>query len=341
VQTLRPRSSLSLAAASLLLAPALGAQSNACPGGPPISAAQISQDACQKALDLFAFMAPQLGASIAGGNLVLGSAGPLGGLGRFSVGLRANVIRGQLPQTDGVTLSPTGRQASDFRPSSQVIGLPGAEAAIGLFRGIPIGVTNVLGVDALASAFFVPDVEADDFSLTTTGSSVRFGYGVRIGILQETLLVPAVSVAVMRRELPTVNLRARVGTADSVRVDGLEASATSWRVAVGKRVALLGLSAGAGQDRYDASASAAAFIASRTVGGLQFPAFVGSLARAEQELTRTNVFGGVSLNFPFLRLSGEIGRVTGGDVAPTFNTFGGRRPNDAYTYGSVGLRFQL
>lgn len=328
-----------------VLAPAAHAQTaNSCPGGAATSPDQIRQDACQKALDLFAFMAPQLGASITGGNTILGSGGALGGLGHFSVGLRANVIRGQLPQTDGVTLGIQGRQASDFAPKSQVLGLPSAEAAVGLFKGIPLGLTNILGVDVLLSAFYVPDVEEDGFSLSTTDGSLKLGYGARIGILQETAIVPGVSVSVLRRDLPTANLTARVGTADSVRVEDFEATTTSWRLVASKRFMLVGVSAGAGQDRYDASASASAYVAPRaiTVAGIPLSVgYDGPVATASQEMTRTNVFGGLSLNLPFVRFAGEVGRVSGGSVPATFNTFGDRRPDDAYTYGSVGVRVQF
>ncbi|HZF73263.1 MAG TPA: hypothetical protein VEZ51_07515, partial [Gemmatimonadaceae bacterium] len=41
--------------------------------------ARASQDACQKAIDLFKYMAPQLGTAIAGGNPTLGQGGNLGG----------------------------------------------------------------------------------------------------------------------------------------------------------------------------------------------------------------------------------------------------------------------
>jgi len=330
-------------AALTIAAPVAHAQANSCPGGTSTSPDQIRQDACQKAIDLFAFMAPQLGASITGGNTILGSGGALGGLGHFSVGLRANIISGQLPQTDGVSLSIGGRQASDFSPKRQVLGLPSAEAAIGIFKGIPLGLTNVGGIDVLLSAFYVPEVEEDGVSLSTTDGSVKLGYGARLGILQETAIVPGVSVSILRRDLPTSNLTALVGTADSVRVRDFKASTTSWRLVASKRLLLLGVSAGAGQDRYDASARASAYIAPRPVGG-GIPiavGFDGDVASAEQEMTRTNVFGGLSLNFPFVRLAGEIGRVSGGSVAQTFNSFGDRRPDDAYTYGSVGVRVQF
>ena len=335
-----------LAAASAALsftAPAAHAQANSCPGGSSTSPDQIRQDACQKAIDLFAFMAPQLGASITGGNTILGSGGALGGLGHFSIGLRANVISGQLPRTENVTLSLQGRTASDFNPKKQVLGLPSAEAAIGIFKGIPLGLTNVGGIDVLLSAFYVPDVEEDGVSLSTTDGSVKLGYGARLGILQETAIVPGVAVSILKRDLPTSNLTARVGSADSVRVEDFKASTTSWRLVASKRFMLLGFSAGAGQDKYDASARASAYIAPRPVGG-GIPlavGFDGDVASAEQELTRTNVFGGLSLNFPFVRLAGEIGRASGGSVPATFNTFGDRKPDDAYTYGSVGVRVQF
>ncbi len=336
-----------LAAASAALsltAPAAHAQANACPGGAAGSPDQIRQDACQKAIDLFAFMAPQLGASITGGNTILGSGGALGGLGHFSIGLRANVIGGQLPQTDNVTLGLSGRTASDFNPKKQVLGLPSAEAAIGIFKGIPVGLTNVGGIDVLLSAFYVPDVDEDGVSLSTTDGSVKLGYGARLGILQETAIVPGVSVSILKRDLPTSNLTARVGTADSVRVEDFKASTTSWRLVASKRFMLLGISAGAGQDKYDASARASAYIAPRpiNVGGIPLAVgFDGDVASAKQELTRTNVFGGLSLNFPFVRLAGEVGRASGGSVPGTFNTFGDRKPDDAYTYGSVGVRVQF
>src|SRR5215212_2514924 len=57
---------------------------------------RAAQDACQKAIDLFNYMAPQLGISITGGNATLGKGGTLGGLGHFSLGLRLNVVQGSI-----------------------------------------------------------------------------------------------------------------------------------------------------------------------------------------------------------------------------------------------------
>jgi hypothetical protein len=300
---------------------------------------QIKADACQKAIDLFNFMAPQLGTSITGGNATLGSASPLGGLGHFSLGLRGNVVRGQIPRTGNISLGVTGAQRSNFDPKSQIVGLPTAEAAIGLFKGVPVGLTNVGGVDALVSVFYVPDVDEDDVTVHTSGGAVKLGYGLRVGILQETSIVPGVSVSFLRRDLPTIDVAARVGTGDSVRVSGLDANTTMWRLAASKRILLLGLTAGAGQDKYDSKAVGQAFVASRPIAaGIVSPAFSATVASVSQRLTRTNVFVGASLNFPIFRIGAELGRASGGSIVTPYNTFGDRSPDDAYTYASFGFR---
>ena len=67
-----------------------------CPAG-------IAQDACQQAYDLYQFMAPQLGLALAGGNAIIGQGSTLGGLGHFSLGVRANVFQGSIPQVNSFT----------------------------------------------------------------------------------------------------------------------------------------------------------------------------------------------------------------------------------------------
>src|ERR1700730_18929472 len=69
---------------------------------------RASQDACQKAIDLFQYLAPQLATSVAGGNATLGQAGSLGGLGHFSAGFRVNALQGRLPHVQNYTLALAG-----------------------------------------------------------------------------------------------------------------------------------------------------------------------------------------------------------------------------------------
>src|SRR4051812_28928582 len=112
-----------LLAAGLLVAAGANvaeAQSSQCAAG-------TTQDACQKSVDLFQFMAPQLGTSIAGGNAQLGQGGTLGGLGHFAIGVRANVIQGTIPDPQNFSLSTTARQQSDLGSKEQILGAPALE----------------------------------------------------------------------------------------------------------------------------------------------------------------------------------------------------------------------
>src|SRR5438874_348507 len=94
-----------LASVALALsASALSAQANTCPGGaqspltPQGAASNAAKDACTQAVDLFQFVAPQLGLALAGGNATLGQGGTLGGIGHFAISLRANAFQGDLPK---------------------------------------------------------------------------------------------------------------------------------------------------------------------------------------------------------------------------------------------------
>ncbi|HEY0779920.1 MAG TPA: hypothetical protein VGD56_18290, partial [Gemmatirosa sp.] len=295
---------------------------------------QLVRDACQKAVDVFQLMAPQLGASVAGGNAVLGTGSALGGLGHFSVGLRANVIQGGLPQLQNVQLSSDGPQRTAIPTNNQVLGLPGAEIGVGLFAGVPVGLTRVGGLDALVSAFYVPNYSSNDFALRTSGGSLKLGVGARLGLLQESRFVPGVSLTYLRRDLPTVAVTARSGD-DTLRVSGLDAHTRAWRLVASKRARLLGVAAGVGQDRYQSSASLSAYVAPRTGLGpdavaYTTPAYDGAIATAEQTLTRTNYFADVRLGVKLVSLVGEVGRSSGGTIAPTYNTFGSHTAGEGY-----------
>ena len=134
---------------------------------------RASQDACQKAIDLFQYIAPQLGTSITGGNATLGQGGNLGGLGHFSVGLRVNAVQGSLPQIQNVTPSVTGATSTQFDTKTQLIPMPTADLAIGIFKGLPLAITNVGGVDLLVSAAYLPEFNSGGVSVKVPNGSLK------------------------------------------------------------------------------------------------------------------------------------------------------------------------
>lgn len=320
-----------VAAMTVALASGAAAQSAACPSGAQGSAAEVSQDGCQQAVDVFQYMAPQLGAAIAGGNATLGQGGTLGGFPHFAIGLRANAVAATLPQVDQFQQSVTGAQRQTLpTKDNQPLPMPVVDAAIGIWRGIPVGVTNVAGVDLLVNASYIPSVNKNDLSVKTPNGSVKFGYGVRLGIIQESVALPGIAVSYIRRDLPDVTLEGTSG-ANTFAVSNVAINTTAYRLVASKHFAVLGLAAGVGQDTYRQSADVQATV---DVLGQDFTSAQVPLS---QDVTRTNVFADLSLDFPVFKLIGEVGQVSGGSVN-TYNSFSGKDANASRLYGSVGLR---
>lgn len=344
---------LSVAVASLVtVAPAAAQAPNPYPDHCPPGTAdafgipdeqRATQDACVKAIDLFKFLTPQLAAVLAGGNAILGTGGTLGGLGHISLGLRANALAGDIPRVDRVTLSTNGATATNFETRNQFIALPTADLALGLFAGLPLGLTNVGGLDLLVSASYLPEFSSNNVEVKVPGGSIRLGYGARLGIIQESLLLPGVGISVLRRGLPRVDVSAR-SQSDSVAVNDFDVTATSWRITASKSLFMFGLTVGGGRDRYSTDADVFADVA-LPLGGRE-TAEIRDVGRARlngtgpdlSRLNRTNYFANLSMNLPFFRLIGEIGQVSGGEIT-TFNTFSGKAADKSRVYGSVGARF--
>src|SRR5688500_17891442 len=331
------RSRMYVALAALVLAPATMSAQSPCPSG--TAAEQAAQDACRMAIDLFQYMAPQIGTVIAGGNATLGQGGTLGGFSVFpfphpkiSIGLRVNALQGSLPNLENVTPDATGENSEMIPVNDQVIPGPAADIAIGLFKGLPLGLTNFGGIDLLLSAMYLPEFDGSNVALELPDGGLKVGYGARIGLLQESLVIPGVSFTWLKRDLPKANISGSTATGGleaDLSVNDLEVSTTAWRVVASKSLVFFGLALGAGQDRYESSA---------TVIGRS--AFGDASTRVEQDLKRTNYFADLSVNLMLLKIIGEVGMVQGGEVN-TFNTWDGTQPADKRLYGSVGARLSF
>lgn len=298
-----------------------------------------TQDACQKAIDLFQFLAPQLGVTIAGGNATIGVGGTIGGLGHVYVSGRANIVQSDIPQVDQVTPSVSGARSDRYPTSTQIIGIPEADASIGILRGFPVGFTNVGGLDLLLSASYLPAFSSGAVDVRLPNGSFKFGAGARLGLIQETPLVPGIAVTYLRRGLPTVDVVAHSG-GDTLRVQSLNVRTDAVRLVVSKSLLAFGVAAGVGEDRYDSRAAASASVASRSLAGvLSGPARTGAIS-LHQTLNRTTYFVDGSLNLVLVRLIAEIGHTTGNTVS-TYNTFESGPAGSGRTYGAIGVRLGL
>ena len=323
-----------------------GAQANTCPNGSSTTIggftipdrARATQDACQMAVDVFQFMAPQLGLALAGGNATLGVGSTLGGLGHFSIGVRANAFSGDVPEITRFPAPSSNGRTNNVLPSkSRILGLPTADAAIGIFGGIPLGLTNVGGIDALVSASYIPNFgDATSEVVVTPEQNLQIGYGVRVGILQESIIVPGVSLTYIKRDLPKTSIVGKSANID-VSITNAKVETSAWRITAGKSFLLFGVVVGAGQDKYKQFANVQA--SSRgTPAGTQ----TSDNIALSQDLTRTNLFADLSLNLPLFKIVAEVGNSSGstGSVT-TFNTFSSGSADKSRTYGSLGLRIGL
>jgi hypothetical protein len=330
----------SIAVVTLLSFSAMGsarAQATVDPGCPPGTVnglgvpdrERATQDACQQAVDLFKYMMPQLGIGLTGGNTTLAQGGALGGLGHFVIGIRGNVLAGtvpvpQQPATNGA------QQRPDYETKDQILGLPAVDLALGVFKGLPLALSNVGGIDLLLSATYIPELSTDNVSITPD-NPLKIGYGARVGLLQESLVIPGIGVSFMKRDLPKTTI---VGfqSNDSLEVRDLDFKTTAWRVTASKSLILFTLAAGVGQDTYDVSTTISAVVNELPPVGRQAmtPVVI------KEKMTRTNYFADLSMNLLLLKLVGTVGMVSGGEL-PTYNTFS-TAADASRMYGSVGVR---
>lgn len=299
------------------------------------SAATAVKQACYASQDLVNYMTPQLATAIAGGSSALAQSGVLGGLGRFALTIRGTaVMNGAFPNINDKPFATNGAPQSYTTKSTPVPGA-GVDFSVGLWKGVNLGATNIGGVDAIVSALYLPDVKGDngDFSITAKDGNLKLGYGVRVGVLDESVVIPGLYVSYLQRDLPTMSLSGSGGTSTGAgtatgtfALNDFSVKTTAIRLVAMKNLLIFGLTAGVGQDSYKGSANIVANVSGQAASGA-----------ASMSMTRTNIFAGVSINFFVFKLAVEGGQVSGGSLAAPFNSFD-KQAGDSRTYLSGGLR---
>jgi hypothetical protein len=324
-----------LVIAGLTFTASAASAQTSCPGTIP-TAATAPENTKQQAVDLFQYVAPQIGQAVSGGSATLGQNSTLGGLGHFSLGVHGTAVAGSVPDVSKFPTCYSGKYSANLATSNTVLPMAGADAAIGIFGGLPLALTNVGGIDLLVSAQYVPEHTFNGIRLTAPDGSLQLGYGARIGLLSESIIVPGVSLSYIKRDLPKVSVAANTNS-DTLTVTGLKVKTSSWRLTASKSLIFVGIGAGVGQDKLDSQVDSV-----RASVGAPAPVgrATGTLGTQTQSLTRTNYFLNATFSLLVAKLTAEVGQSTGGTVT-TFNTFQGSQPAGARTYGSVGVRFGL
>jgi hypothetical protein len=255
---------------------------------------------CDAAVDGTRAFHPVVGILVSGGNPAMGSAATLGGLGHASVTFRANAVNIVLPDLGYTGSSPTVPAGDKlFAPA------PLVEGSFGVYKGMPSG---LLAVDLLGSAQLLPTNQIDNLTVDSDARRIGdialgLGYGARIGLLKGTGPLPAISVSVMRRNIPQITYGdLNAGDRFSYAVD---LNATNFRLIASKQLVLLDLAAGIGWDKYTGDAMIR----------FQDPITLVAQPDIPLDLNNSRVLGFVNagLNLSKVRLTGELGYQGGKD----------------------------
>ena len=324
---------LSMAVGLVCAVAPLGAQTlatSSCPG--TTQAEVVAQNACQQAYDVFQYLVPQIALALSGGNATLGQNSTLGGFGTFSVGVHAAGFSGSVPSPSSFPQATGAPTRNTLSSSSKAIAIPAFDASIGVFGGIPLALTNVGGVDLIASAAVVPNINVGDIVIPPH-TSYQVGYGIRVGLLSESLLIPGLSVTYSQRDLPSISMSSVVGSTSLV-ISDMEIHTHSWRVVGSKSLLIADVAVGGGVDNYDQGAD----IHATVVNGAGTVIGTGVPRGTTQTHSRSNYFANVGVNLLLFRVIGEVGHVSAMDDVQTFNAFSGGAPGRQLTYGSLGVR---
>ena len=259
-----------------------------------------AQRVCGAAVDGTRAFHPLIGILVSGGNPVLGSGGTLGGLGHTSFTLRANAVQVVLPD-----LAYNG--SSSTVPAGDKLWAPAplVEGALGVYRGVGNG---LLALDLLGSAQLLPTDQINNLTVDPDarqigGIALGLGYGARVGLLREQGPLPAVSVSIMRRDIPEITY-GDVAGGDRFSY-GVDLHATNLRIVASKQLLFLDLAAGLGWDKYTGDA----VIRFRDpITGVPYPDVPMKL-----NSSRALGFLNAGMSLSVVRLTGEVGYQGGKD----------------------------
>ena len=282
-----------------------------------------SRRICDAAVDGTRAFHPVAGLLVSGGNPVIGTANTLGGLGHFSLTVRANAADVILPdpEYDGTTGQVPSREEL-YAP------VPLVEGAAGIYEGLPSG---LLSVDFLGSAQLLPTDQIDNLTVDAGARRIGdvalgFGYGLRVGIIRDDGPLPAVSVSAMRRNIP------RIAYGDLEQGDELryavDLQATNLRLVASKQFAALQLAGGIGWDRYTGAAE------------IELRDQPAAALQVDLKESRTLAFLNAGFELAALSVVGEAGYQSGRDQELSTD-FEGFDTTSGKFFAGLGLRLSF
>ncbi|MDX1675726.1 MAG: hypothetical protein R3314_13105 [Longimicrobiales bacterium] len=295
------------------------------PGGVPTEIQNQFSYLCGQVVNALSNVQPTVGIAFSGGAHTLGTASTigrrLGFMPRISVTARANAAFVSVPDAfGGFSATVTDGGTVESMPTS---GLPLAalqgDVVIGVFNGFSLGpAAGGLGaVDLLGSVSFIPAIQKVEDVTGLREDIVNIGIGARVGILQQGLVMPGISVSAMYRTMGEVAFGDLDNPAPAAFASDL--SVLSLRAGVSKGILTFDFAAGAGYDIYTSDAQLnwnltyecpATTCGTATTVDLQPDQPVAG----ELRTAAWNVYGNVGISLLLLNIVGEVGYQKATDV---------------------------
>ncbi len=317
---------------------------------------------CAQVVGAMTQVQPAIGMAFSGGAHTLGTATTIGrrfGVPRISVAARATAAFADIPDLfDGYTPNFHDGRLPAMGTTTLPLGAVQGDVSIGVFNGFAMGpaLAGLGAVDLLASLSYLP-------ALDRTGLQrdiFNWGAGARIGILQQGLTMPGVSVSGMFRKMGTVSfgeIDPAHATAGDPAEFGTDLRTLSFRAAVSKRILALDLAAGAGYDLYSSNVHFDVILQCPAEecaipGGVALrPQYDGSPGIDGPLRTAAwNVYADLGLSLTMLNVVGELGYQKAADVVTPDDLGNAGLPRQDLTiealqtgrfFASLGLRLML
>lgn len=207
---------------------------------------------CGQVVSTLTSVQPSVGIAFSGGSHTLGTATTIGRrLGvfpRVAVSARLNGAWADAPDLlDGFDPTLQGGEVPPMGTVGIPVGSLQGDVTVGLFNGLSFGpMMGGLGaVDLLGSVSYVPAVDA----IGLTQDIINVGIGARLGILQQGLVLPGISVSGMYRTMLDDVAFGTIDGGDPAEFS-TDLSTVSLRAGISKGLLMFDVSAGAGYDRY-------------------------------------------------------------------------------------------
>ncbi|HUO52201.1 MAG TPA: hypothetical protein VMT93_06770 [Gemmatimonadaceae bacterium] len=299
--------------ASLAAAPAFaqgGAVNPACTDTAFVGPAHDGGNACQIAFDAFAYATQQYAILLSAGNLQPGYGDATGGLGHFRIAFNVTGMNLAAPALNTTTINPGPPAAGTVNTQPTDFAIFALNASVGLFGGFDAGIGKMGAIDGWVSLNGVPGASASGYSVSPS-KKFYFGWGARIGILQEGKVAPGIGVSYLQRNLPSSTVYATDVLENGFTVVGMKIDTHAWAATVGKHLGAVSLLVGAGQTNFSSSANVSWYLNG------QHPTVQPQVTASSMQ---TQFFGDFGILLGGFGITLEVGQVEGSTLK-TYNTF--------------------